>query len=84
MNYDIKQALDEIKSIPPLFRRDVIVSILRENLSENDAREIIFNKTKPSFMKKMMAEGLISREELLERIGKERILQFFHIISNKA
>lgn len=84
MNYDTEQALDEIKSIPPLFRRDVIVSILRENLSENDAREILFNKTKSSFMKKMIAEGLITREELLERIGKERIIKFFHIISNKA
>ena len=84
MKYDIKQALDEIMNIPPLFRRDVIVSIIRENLSENDAREILFNKTKSSFMKKMIAEGLITREELLERIGKERIIQFFHIISNKA
>ena len=29
----------------------------------------------------MMREGYITREEVLEKIGRERIEQFFHIIS---
>lgn len=81
MNYEIQEALNEIMDIPPIYRRDFIVNYLRHNLSTEDARQFLFRKTKAKFMQKMVAEGYISREEVLEKIGKERIEQFFHNVS---
>lgn len=84
MNYEIKEALNEIMEIPPMYRRDYIVDYLRRNMSKDDARQFLFRKTKADFMQKMVAEGYISREEVLEKIGKERIEQFFHILSTMS
>lgn len=81
MNYEIKEALNEIMDIPPIYRRDFIVHYLRQNLPKEEAREYLFMKTKPGFMQKMVAEGYISRKDILEKIGKKRIEEFFHIIS---
>lgn len=84
MNYEIKEALNEIMEIPPIYRRDFIVDYLRRNMSKEDARHILFRKTKAEFMHKMVAEGYISWEEVLEKIGKKRIEQFFHILSTMS
>lgn len=84
MNYEIKEALNEIMEIPPIFRRDFIVNYLRHNMSKEDARQYLFRKTKANFIQKMVAEGYISREEVLEKIGKERIEQYFHILSKMS
>lgn len=84
MNYDIQQAINEIMEIPPIYRRDFIVNYLRHNMSKEDARQYLFRKTKADFMQKMVAEGYITREEVLEKIGKERIEQFFHILSTQS
>lgn len=84
MNYEIKEALNEIMEIPPIFRRDFIVNYLRRNMSKEEARQFLFRKTKADFMQKMVAEGYISREEVLEKIGKERIEQYFHILSKMS
>lgn len=84
MNYEIKEALNEIMEIPPIYRRDFIVDYLRRNMSKEDARQFLFRKTKADFMQKMVAEGYISRVEVLEKIGKERIEQFFHILSTQS
>ncbi|OKZ02925.1 MAG: hypothetical protein BHV78_04545 [Bacteroides sp. CAG:1060_57_27] len=81
MNYEIQQALNEIMEIPPIYRRDFIVNYLRRNMSKEDARQFLFKKTKADFLQKMVAEGYISREDVLEKIGKERIEQYFHILS---
>ena len=70
--------------IPPIYRRDFIVDYLRRNMSKEDARQFLFKKTKAAFMQKMVAEGYISREEILDKIGKERIEQFFHILSTQS
>ena len=32
----------------------------------------------------MVSEGYITREEVLEKIGKERIEQYFHILSKMS
>ena len=72
MNYEIKEALNEI------------MDYLRRNMSKEDARQFLFRKTKADFMQKMVAEGYISREEVLEKIGKDRIEQFFHILSTQS
>ena len=81
MNYEIQQALNEIMEIPPIYRRDFIANYLRRNMSKEDARQFLFKKTKADFLQKMVAEGYISREDVLEKIGKERIEQYFHILS---
>lgn len=84
MNYEIKEAFNEIMEIPPIYRRDFIVDYLRRNMSKEDARQILFRKTKADFMRKMVAEGYISWEEVLEIIGKKRIEHFFHILSTMS
>lgn len=80
MDYEIKEAFNEIMEIPPIYRRDFIVNYLRHNMSKEEARQFLFKKTKADFMRKMVAEGYISREEVLEKIGKKRIEQFFYIL----
>lgn len=84
MNYEIKEALNEIMEIPPIYRRDFIVDYLRRNMSKEDARQFLFKKTKAVFLQKMVAEGYISPEEVLEKIGKVRIEQYFHILSTMS
>lgn len=78
MTYDVQQAFNEIMEITPIYRRDYIVEYLRENLPKDDARRHLFAKTKTHFIAKMIAEGYVSKEDLLEKIGRERIEQYFH------
>ena len=84
MKHEVEEALNEIMDIPPIYRREYIVGYLRQNLSEGDARRYLFEKTKAGFIKKMIAEGFLSREDLLEKIGKERVRQYFHILSTMS
>ena len=84
MDHEIQQALSEIMEISPIYRRDYIVEYLRKNLPKDDARRHLFSKTKTEYLLKMMREGYITREEVLEKIGRERIEQFFHIISRMS
>ena len=84
MNHEINDAFNEIMEIPPIYRRDFIVNYLRSNMSKEEARQFLFRKTKENFLQKMVAEGFISREEVLEKIGKERIEQYFHILSKMS
>ena len=84
MTYDVQLALNEIMEIAPIYRRDYIVEYLRKNLPKEDARRHLFRKTKTEYLIKMMQEGYITREEVLEKIGRERIEQFFHIMSRMS
>ena len=84
MKYEVQQALNEIMEIPPIYRRDYIVEYLRENLPKEDARKHLFRKTKTGFLIKMMEQGYISRREVLEKIGREKVEQYFHIISKMS
>ena len=84
MTYEIQQAINEIMEIPPIYRRDYIVDYLRRNMSKEEARQFLFKKTKAIFMQKMVAEGYISRDDVLEKIGKDRIEQYFHILSTMS
>lgn len=81
MKYEVQQALNEIMEIPPIFRRDYIVDYLRRNLPKDDARMHLFRKNKVEYLAKMIEEGYITREEILEKIGREKIVEFFHIMS---
>lgn len=81
MNYEIKEALNEIMEIPPIYRRDYIVGYLRKNLPKDDARMHLFHKTKAEYLNKMIEEGYITRDEIIEKIGREKVVEFFHIMS---
>ena len=82
MTLEIKEALNEIMEIPPIYRHDYIVDYLRKNLPKDDARRLLFQKTKSEFLVKMMEQGYISRQEVLEMIGRKRVEKFFHIMSS--
>ena len=70
--------------IAPIYRRDYIIEYLRKNLPKEDARRQLFYKTKAQFIAKMIAEGYVSKEELLEKIGRERVEQYFHYRSTMS
>ena len=82
MTLEIKEALNEIMEIPPIYLHDYIVDYLRKNLPKDDARRLLFQKTKSEFLVKMMEQGYISRQEVLEKIGRKRVEKFFHIMSS--
>ena len=82
MTLEIKEALNEIMEIPPIYQHDYIVDYLRKNLPKDDARRLLFQKTKSEFLVKMMEQGYISRQEVLEKIGRKRVEKFFHIMSS--
>lgn len=84
MTPDVQQAFEEIMDLPPMFRRDYVIGFLRENLPEEDARRIYLRKTESDYLKRMIADGYITAEEVLEKIGKERIKEYFHIISKRS
>lgn len=78
MTHDIQEAYNEIMDIPPIYRRDYIVDFLRKNLPKDDARRHLFQKSKVEFLMRMMEQGYVTREELLDKIGRKKIEQFFH------
>lgn len=84
MTPDVQQAFDEIMDLPPMFRREYVIGFLREHLPEEDARRIYLRKTETDYLKRMVADGYITAEEVLEKIGKERIKDYFHIISKRS
>ena len=81
MQSDIQQSFDEILDLTPIDRQDFLVNYLRENLPEEDAREHLFRKTKKDFLKKMMAEGYVTKEDLFKKIGRDRITKYSHILN---
>jgi hypothetical protein len=81
MVFEVKEALDEIQELPPMYRRDYIIEFVRKNLSYEEAKSLFFNKDKLAYINRMRREGYASGRDLLDTIGKERILQYFHIMS---
>ena len=84
MSYEIQQALDEILDMPPMFRRDYIIGFLREHLPKEEAKEIYFKKDREKYVARMVKEGYIQRKDLLDKIGKERVLQYCNKISKQS
>ena len=70
--------------MPPMFRREYIINYIRKNLPKDEAKKVYYTRNKPRYCEKMMDEGYITGPELLEKIGKERVIQFFHILSNRS
>ena len=81
MQSDIQQALDEIMDLSPIDRQVFVVKYLKEYLPQEDARVHLFRKTKKDFLKKMMAEGYVTKEELFAKIGRDRIAKFYRILN---
>ena len=84
MFYDIQEALNEIMDMPLMFRREYIIEFIRKNLPEDEAKKVYYTRNKLRYCEKMMDEGYITGPEMLEKIGKERVLQFIHILSNRS
>ena len=82
MLYEIRQALNEIMEIPPMYRRDFIIEYMRKYLPEEDARKILFEKTKEDLLAKMVSEGNLSISDLLDKIGRERVEEYFQSTSS--
>ena len=76
MNYEVKKALDEVMDIPPLYRRDWVAAYVRENLPREEAKAILFNKSRETYLQRMIAAGYTSVDEILAMIGPERVRQF--------
>ena len=84
MDYEIQEALNEIMDMSPMFRREFIIDYIRKNLPFDEAKKVYYTRNKLRYCEKMMDEGYLTGPELLEKIGKERVLQFFHMLSNKS
>ena len=76
MNYEVKKALDEVMDIPPLYRRDWVAAYVRENLPREEAKAILFNKRKETYLQRMIEAGYTSVEEILGMIGPERVREY--------
>ena len=76
MTYEMVEAIAEIMDIPPIFRRDYIIKYLKMNLTEKEARRILFDKIGFVVLDKLVEEGYLTRDDILDQIGKDRIMQF--------
>ena len=76
MTYDVQQALNEILDIPPMFRKEFIVRYLHENLPEEDARRVLFQKA--DYPLRLLEQGAFDRGDILERIGPERVKEYLY------
>jgi len=81
MIFEVEDALKEIMDLAPMYRRDYILDYVRRNLPREDAKRLFFEKDKKAYIERMRSGGYASGTDLLDTIGKERILQYFHIIS---
>ena len=70
--------------MPPMFRREYIINYIRKNLPIEEAKKVYYIRNKARYCEKMMDEGYLTGNELLEKIGKERVRQFFHMLSNRS
>lgn len=81
MLYEVKDALEEIMNIAPMYRRDYVMNYVRKNLPKEEAKRLFFERDKKAYIERMRSGGYASGTDLLDTIGKERILKYFHIIS---
>ena len=84
MSYEVQQALNEIMDMPPMFRRDYMISYIRKHLPKDEAKTLHFKKDRKGYVERMIKEGYIAEKDLFETIGKERILQYFSFISKRS
>ncbi len=76
MTYEMVEAIAEIMDIPPIFRRDYIIKYLKMNLTEKEARRFLFDKIGFVVLDKLVEEGYLTKDDILDQIGKDRIMQF--------
>ena len=84
MTKDLQQAFDEIMDFPPIYRREYVIGFLRKYMPEDDARRHFFKKSEKDYLARMVADGYTTPDEILEKIGKERVKEYFHIISRRS
>ena len=84
MSYEVQQALDEIMDMPPMFRRDYIIGFLRKFLPKDEAKKLYFEKDREKYVDRMVEGGYIIGKDLLDKIGKERVLQYYNKINKQS
>lgn len=84
MSYEVQEALNEIMDMPPMFRRDFIVNYIRMHLPAEEAKRLYFEKDKQGYIRRMVNGGFALDNDLLNTIGKERILRYFHTLSRQS
>ena len=84
MSYEVQQALNEIMDMPPMFRRDYMISYIRKHLPKDEAKTLHFKKDRKGYVERMIKEGYFEEKDLLDTIGKERILHYFSYLSKRS
>lgn len=80
MNHETQEALIEIMDIAPMYRRDYVMSYIRQNLPREEAKRLFVEKDKERFLNRMMGPGCTSVREILSMIGAEKVRQFLYSI----
>ena len=76
--------MNEIMDMPPMFRRDFIVNYIRMHLPAEEAKRLYFEKDKQGYIRRMENGGFALDNDLLNKIGKERILRYFYTLSRQS
>lgn len=77
-------ALEEIMEIPPVYRRDFMIDYVRKYLPRGEAKHLLFLKDKEGFLDRLIADGYVDKDEILERIGSDRIRQYLKQIGRES
>lgn len=84
MKYDVKEALDEIMDISPMYRRDVIINYMHKYLPKDEAKQLLFEKSKEKYLQRMISQGCTDINEIMDIIGPERVRQFIRMRSRMS
>lgn len=77
-------ALEEIMEIPPVYRRDFMIDYVRKYLPRGEGKYLLFLKDKEGFLDRLIADGYVDKDEILERIGSDRIRQYLKQIGRES
>lgn len=80
MNQDSQEALYEIMDMAPMYRREYIMSYIRQNLPWEEAKLLFIEKSKELYINRMLEQGYTSIPEILAIIGAERVKKFLYTI----
>ena len=84
MSYEAKKALEEIMEIPPIYRRDFMIDYVRQYLPRGVGKRLLFLKDKEGFLDRLIADGYVDKDEILERIGSDKIRQYLKQIGRES
>ena len=74
----MKEAMNEIRDLPPVDRRAYVVEFLSKYLPWEDAKRILFQKDPVGYLYRMLDQGYTTPDGVLELIGTERVRYYVH------